>query len=97
MHFWLDDGTTIATSWPLNLLDSDDNGYNQNGVVGDYPTDYSDPVSDHLALLALGYKEDLGSIQNLLNASDHDLMHASMVNTIQLRLKAYIQLFSRML
>ena len=37
-------------------------GYNQNGVVRDYPTDYSDPVSDHLALLALGYKEDLGSI-----------------------------------
>ena len=36
--------------------------YNQNGVVRDYPTDYSDPVSDHLALLALGYKEDLGSI-----------------------------------
>ena len=36
MHFWLDDGTTIATSWPLNLLDSDDNGHNQNGVGDDF-------------------------------------------------------------
>ena len=33
--------------------------YNQNGLVRDYPTDYSDPVSDHLALLRSAYKEDL--------------------------------------
>ena len=32
--------------------------YNQNGLVRDYPTDYTDPVSDHLALLGR-YKEDL--------------------------------------
>ena len=32
MHFWLDDGTTIATSWPLNLHDSDDNDYNYDDV-----------------------------------------------------------------
>ena len=36
MHFWLDDGTTIATSWPLNLLDSDDNGYNYDDVGDDF-------------------------------------------------------------
>ena len=36
MHFWLDDGTTIATSWPLNLHDSDDNDYNYDDVGDDF-------------------------------------------------------------
>ena len=36
MHFWLDDGTTIATSWPLNLHNSDDNGYNYDDVGDDF-------------------------------------------------------------
>ena len=36
--------------------------YNQNGLVQDWPTDYSDPVSGHLALLRIQRRLDLGSI-----------------------------------
>ena len=52
MHFWLDDGTTIATSCrPLNLHDSDDNGYNYDEGGFKYD-DVGDDFDDCGAIIA---------------------------------------------
>ena len=59
MHFWLDDGTTIATSWPLNLHDSDDSGYKYDDVGDDFDdcgTTIATPIRcDFVMLSAEGF------------------------------------------
>ena len=53
MHFWLDDGTTIATSWPLNLHDSDDNGYNYDDVGDDCGTAIATSIRCHIVMFSV--------------------------------------------